>query len=349
VVRLALKYDLRAPAFGADIAELYAACLEQCAAADRWGFERVFLLEHHGADDSYCSSPLTLAAAIAARTTSIRISTGALIAPFHHPLRLAEDLAVLDVISGGRLDVVLGAGYVPSEFEMFDVDMSARPRLMVETVEVLKLAWTGEPFTFRGTTVRVTPRPLQRPRPLLLLGGTSEAAARRAASIADGFWAGNRELDRVYLDECARLGREPGPVAPRGYSPVPFEAPRFIHVSEDPDADWARIAPHALHEMNSYATWLAEGARRYPAGRVPEGWEVQTSADALRARGIYMVITPAEAVELVGRLEPDGMLSIHPLLAGIDPDLAWSSLQLLAGKVLPQVRAASAGVAPASA
>ncbi|HEV7679871.1 MAG TPA: LLM class flavin-dependent oxidoreductase [Candidatus Dormibacteraeota bacterium] len=117
-MRLALKYDLRAPAFGADIDTLYAACLDQCAAADGWGFERVFILEHHGSGDSYCSSPLTLAAAIAARTNRIRISTGALIAPFHHPLRLAEDLAVLDILSGGRLDVVLGAGYLPSEFDM---------------------------------------------------------------------------------------------------------------------------------------------------------------------------------------------------------------------------------------
>jgi alkanesulfonate monooxygenase SsuD/methylene tetrahydromethanopterin reductase-like flavin-dependent oxidoreductase (luciferase family) len=341
VVRLALKYDLRAPSFGSDISRIYSACLEQCAAADGWGFERVFLLEHHGAEDGYCPSPLTVAAAIAACTKRMRITPGALVAPFHHPLRVAEDLAVLDILSEGRLDVIIGAGYVASEFDMFGQDMSQRPKLVVETIEVLKRAWTGERFEFRGRTVRVTPTPVQVPRPMILLGGTSEAAARRAARIADGFWAGSDDLSKVYMEECKKLGHEAGPIAPRGYAPVPFESPRFIHISEDPEADWPRIAPHALHEMNSYAAWLAEGVRQNPAARVPEGWSRQTSADALREKGIYLVLTPVETIELVRRLEPDGMLSVHPLLAGMDPDLAWASLQLLADKVLPYVRAGS--------
>ena len=117
--RLAIKYDLRAPALGAEIGELYATCLEQCVAAAEWGFERVFFAEHHGSDDRYCPSPVTVAAAVAARTKQIRLCPAALLAPLHNPLHVAEDLAVLDLLSGGRLDVIIGAGYVADEFAMF--------------------------------------------------------------------------------------------------------------------------------------------------------------------------------------------------------------------------------------
>src|SRR5271169_1150584 len=118
-VQLSLKFDLRAPAFGADPADLYAAALDMCSWADAAGFDCVRFLEHHGSDDGYCPSPLVMAAAAAARTSRIRIRVRALILPLHDPLRIAEDAAVVDVISRGRLELVVAAGYVQSEFAMF--------------------------------------------------------------------------------------------------------------------------------------------------------------------------------------------------------------------------------------
>jgi len=112
--RILLRYDMRAPAFGAPAAALYAAALEQAAFADAHGFDAVQLSEHHGSEDGYLPAPLVLAAAIAGRTKGIRLEIAALILPLHEPLRVAEDVAVLDLASAGRVELVIGAGYVPA-------------------------------------------------------------------------------------------------------------------------------------------------------------------------------------------------------------------------------------------
>jgi alkanesulfonate monooxygenase SsuD/methylene tetrahydromethanopterin reductase-like flavin-dependent oxidoreductase (luciferase family) len=340
--RLALRYDLRAPAFGADISALYRACIEQCEAADGWGFERVFLAEHHGSEDRYCPSPVSVAAAVAARTSRLRLSPAAFIAPLHHPLRIAEELAVLDLLSDGRVDVILGAGYVEAEFAMFGADLTQRGAVMSEVIAVLKQAWTGEPFEFRGQRVRVTPRPVQAPRPDIYLGGMSRPAALRAAREADGFWPINPKLTEIYLEERKRLGLPEGVAAPDGYAVDPFRSPRFVLVSEDPERDWERILPHALHETNEYARMLtdAPGASQK---NLPAGFTAGAlSAQDIRDGGTYMVVTPEECVEMYRPLaKASGMITLHPLLAGLDPELSWSSLTLFAERVMPELTASA--------
>ena len=318
---LQMRFDLRAPSFGAPIADIYRGALEMSEWAERQGFSMVALSEHHGSDDGYCPSPLVVAAAITARTTTLRVLVAALVLPLHDPVRLAEDLAVLDVVSGGRVDVVLGAGYVPAEFDMFGVDLEDRVARLEAGVEVLRRAWSGERFEHGGRTVTVTPRPLRERGPMLLLGGASPGAARRAARIADGFAPVDASLWPVYAAECERLGR-PAIGAP------PSGGPGFIHVTDDVDAAWERIAPHALHETNAYARWLAQS----------DGVAVYREfddADALRASGRYAVMTPAECVEHV---RATGELRLHPLMGGLPPDVAWQSLDLIEHEVLPALR-----------
>ena len=134
-----------------------------------------------------------------------------MVAPFHDPLRLAEDVAVVDLPSKGRLDLVLTNGYVPQEFAMFGRSLAGRPRLATLAVETLRKAWTGEPFEHEGRTVRVTPTPFQPGGPPITLGGSSEAAARRAARIGDDFMPSTPEIWAYYRDEVQRLGRpDPG-------------------------------------------------------------------------------------------------------------------------------------------
>ncbi len=321
--RILLRYDLRAPAFGAPIEALYAAALEQAAFADENGFDAVQVSEHHGADDGYLPSPLVMAAALAGRTRRLRLEIAALILPLHDPLRVAEDVAVLDLASGGRVELVIGAGYVPSEFAMFERQIADRPRLVEEGVQALKQAWAGEPFHFRGRTVRVTPRPLQRPHPPLALGGSSPASARRAARLADRFVPALPSLWKPYRQERERLGLPVPSTGPVG--------PLFLHVAEDPDAAWARIRPHALHEANGYGRWMAEAAVSGP-------YRPTTDADALRASGLYRVVSPEECVALAAALGPDGTLLLHPLMGGLPPELGWSSLELFATRVLPRIR-----------
>jgi alkanesulfonate monooxygenase SsuD/methylene tetrahydromethanopterin reductase-like flavin-dependent oxidoreductase (luciferase family) len=323
MTKLSLRYDLRSFPGGAPLPALYRAALDQCAWADEHGFSLVNLSEHHGSEDGYCPSPLVLASAVAARTERVRIQIAALILPLHDPVRIAEDAAVVDQISNGRLDLVIGAGYRQQEFAMFEKQSNQRGRAVEDGVALLREAWTGEEFQYRGTTVRVTPRPVQRPGPPLFLGGSSEVAARRAARIGDGFIPARPGLDAVYREECAKLGRDPGPE-------LGATGPLFLYVAEDPDAAWATIAPHALHEMNTYGGWLQEAATAGP-------YEAIADADVLRMGGLYEIVTPEACVELIRGLGPNGSVSFHPLMGGLDPDVGWAGLELFASAVLPHI------------
>lgn len=319
-----LKYDMRAPPFGSPASSLYAAAIEQCAWADRNGFGTLMLAEHHGAEDGYLPAPLILASAAAARTCRMRIRVQALILPFHDPVRVAEDVAVLDIISGGRSELTVAGGYVGSEFRMFGVEPAERGRLVEEGVEAMKRAWTAETFEFRGRSVTVTPRPLQEPHPPIILGGASKAAARRAARIACGFNPAMPELYAVYVDECRRLGRQPGREERMG--------PVFLHVAEDPDQAWQRIAPHALHESNAYGRWMAESMGERAVYREA------TDPEHLRQSGAYQVVTPEQCVRIARDLGPGGRLAFHPLMGGMDPELGWESLDLVKNRVMPHLQ-----------
>jgi len=322
---LNLRYDLRCPPFAkADSAELMHTAIEQCAWADRLGFTSVTLSEHHGSPDGYLPSPIVLGGAIAARTKNLRLVLGALIAPLHDPVRLAEDLAVLDVLSGGRVIPVVSAGYVESEFRTFGKRLADRARVMEEIVPFLERAWSGEPFEHDGVTVRVTPRPVQRPRPPIFMGGSTKVAARRAARLADHFIPSLPAFFDAFRAERVRLGKpDPGP--------LPRVSGNFLYVAEDPDAAWRHIAPHALHEANAYGRWIAE------AGTAGPYVETQ-DADALRASGQYPILTPDELVELARGMGPMDALLFHPLMGGMDPELSWASLRLFEKAVLPRLR-----------
>src|SRR5437879_6529475 len=146
MLSIALRYDLRVPPFAATThAEQYAACLEQCAFADEHGLDFVVLSEHHGVEDGFLPAPVTLAAAVAGRTRKILINIAAILVPLHDPVRLAEELAVAQLASGGRVGFVAGVGYRREEFEMAGGDPKTRGRLLEECVGVLRQAWPGEP------------------------------------------------------------------------------------------------------------------------------------------------------------------------------------------------------------
>ncbi|GEC24654.1 hypothetical protein PSA01_16830 [Pseudonocardia saturnea] len=320
-----MKFDLRAPAFGAPAEALYAAALDQCAWADATGFDTVRFLEHHGSPDGYCPAPLTVAAAAAARTSRVRLRAKALVLPLHDPVRIAEDAAVVDVLSGGRLELVIAGGYVAAEFAMFGRSLRERPSLMEDGIRALKDAWTGEPFHYCGRPARVALRPVQRPHPPLVLGGSSRAAALRAARLCDGFEPTRADLYADYAAECARIGVHPGG------PPPPMPSGRFLHVARHPDIAWQQLGPHLLHEARSYAGWLAE------AGAGTQ-YRAAADVDELRAAGTHRIVTPEECLRLARELGPDGGIEFHPLAGGCDPEIGWSGLHLFAHEVLPVLR-----------
>ena len=178
-MRLGLRYDLRSPALGADVASLWPAALDQCEWGDRIGVETVLLGEHHGDVDGYNPAPLVLAAAILGRTRRMTVHLSALVAPLHDPVRLAEDLAGLSLVGNGRVEVTLGMGYRPHEYAMFGVDPSSRRQRLDDAVAVLTAAWRGEAFDYEGRPVLVRPLPPPGRAPHLFIGGSTEAAARK--------------------------------------------------------------------------------------------------------------------------------------------------------------------------
>jgi alkanesulfonate monooxygenase SsuD/methylene tetrahydromethanopterin reductase-like flavin-dependent oxidoreductase (luciferase family) len=324
MVMFGLRFDLRNPGFaGVPMGERYRAALDMAEWADRSGALFVVLSEHHGADDGYLPSPLTMAAAMAARTDHVRLSINALVAPFHEPLRLAEDIAVVDLISGGRLDVTIAGGYARHEFEMFGVPLSERPRRVREAVATLRSAWLGEPFEYRGRTVVVRPTPTRPGGPAITLGGSSEAAARRAARIADGFLPSEPRFWDFYRDECLVLGRpDPGPWF-GGTTDVTL-------LAEDPEEAWARLLPHLLHEASEYGALRADDD-------VATSYRVPVDGDDLRASGQYRIVTPAAyAAELDARGD-SALVVLHPMVGGIPPEEAWAQLRLFEDRVLPHL------------
>lgn len=337
-----LCYDLRTYEGGASSAEIVTAAIEQVAWADSQGFSTVLLPEHHGADDGYDPAPFVLAAAMASRTRHIRFHIGAVLLPLHDPLRLAEQAVMLNLVSGGRVELTAGLGYVPSEFEMLGVSLRDRGRLADESLAVLRSAFTGAPFEYRGRRARVTPTPVDGSIPIYV-GGAVPASARRAARFGDGFFptVASPELVELYAEECAKLGRRPGRV-------LTVVQPLFMHVAEDPEKAWARIAPHAMYETSEYGRWAAESAAvsnmESPYQQVPD---LQT----LRATGMYAVVTPDDAVTLVRAAEKDNRsVNFKPMMGGLSPEMAWESLELFATKVLPTIRQAECIVAePVSA
>ena len=211
-MRIGLRYDMRSPAMGAGPPALWGAVVDQCAWADGIGAETVLLGEHHGDDDGYNPAPMVLAAAILGRTRRVTVHLSALVVPLHDPVRLAEDLAALSLLGDGRMAVTLGMGYRPHEYAMFGVDAASRRRRLDEAIEVLTAAWRGDTFEYRGRSVRVRPIPADGKAPLLYVGGSTEAAARRAARAGLGFQPGVPPLWDVYVEELGRLGR-PVPAA----------------------------------------------------------------------------------------------------------------------------------------
>jgi alkanesulfonate monooxygenase SsuD/methylene tetrahydromethanopterin reductase-like flavin-dependent oxidoreductase (luciferase family) len=310
-----LRFDCRNPAFaGVDMTDRYRALLEMCEWADQRGALFVALSEHHGSDDGYLPCPLVMAAAVAGRTSRMRIGISALVAPFYDPLRLAEDTAVVDLLSEGRLDLTIVGGYVEDEFDMFGAALSERPAKVREAVATLRAAWTGKPFEFRGRTVQVRPTPAQPGGPKIVLGGTSEAAARRAAHIADGFIPSEPGCWQFYREECLTLGKpDPGPgMTSQG---------EVVILAEDPEAAWSEIGPYFLHETNAYGAWQA-------AANTEATYTAQEGIDALRAGGQYRILTPDEYAADLDSEDGAAFAVLHPMVGGLPPDLAWRHLRL---------------------
>jgi alkanesulfonate monooxygenase SsuD/methylene tetrahydromethanopterin reductase-like flavin-dependent oxidoreductase (luciferase family) len=323
---LAMRHDFRAPPGGpVTRPEIYTAALDQFTWADDHGFRLLVLSEHHGIPDGWMPAPLTIAAAVLARSKRARVLVSASILPLHDPIRVAEQIAVLDNAFPGRLWVVFGAGYRVEEFDMAGLEHAARGRILEEHVSAVLDALTGEAFEWRGRDVQVTPRPVTDPRHMLFVGGGVPAAARRAARLKLPMFPMNTDqaVRDAYIDEAKKVGYTAGFVI----EPV---GPTYVHVTHDPEKTWSDIGTYLLYESQTYASYQTPGQHSMP------GINAQ-SVDDLRNSDQYVVGTPEEVLAKLQQVPSMGAITFNPLAGGLPPALAQPSLDLFAAEVLPEL------------
>ena len=323
-------------------AQEYRDVIEMARIAETLGFDSVWVSEHHGSSDGYLPSLLPMLAALAAATDRVQLGTGVVLTPFHHPLRLAEDAAVVDQISGGRLILGLGLGWREEEFRMFGVPAKERVRRTVETVDILRKAWTGDRFSHDGRAfqlddVRVTPRPAQDPGPPIYLGGMVEASIKRAGLLGDGYIRSRGDLDSTkqalsWAEEGAREGGKDG-------AALGFALLQNAFVWDQGEA-WDVVRDGAAHQLGVYEGWRA-------GTDTPEQPELKVMPPD---EGKLRMMTPAgDPHEVTRALRPlieafasreEFHLVIRLHYPGMDRDTAARSIELFAAEVLPALKGA---------
>jgi alkanesulfonate monooxygenase SsuD/methylene tetrahydromethanopterin reductase-like flavin-dependent oxidoreductase (luciferase family) len=330
-MKIGYMLDFRNPFFAKlDFASFYAEMFRQVDFAEEAGFDSIWLTEHHFTDDGYLGALMPMLAAIASRTRRLKLGTYVLLAPFYHPLRLAEDAASVDVISNGRLRLGIGLGYRGEEFEGFRVPRGERLGRTLETIEILKRAWTGERFSYAGKyfrfdDVRILPRPVSQPHPELLWGGMTAKAIERGARLGLSFACnlGRREVE-VYREALQRHGKDPAAFSIVGN--------RIVYVADNFDQAWADIEQPALYQASLYAQWLSAAAG-------PDQRWVWPDAERLKHGAI--IGSPAEVGLRLQQLMEVGEMTeviVAMQLPGLAPSKTMRSLERFVAEVLPGLR-----------
>ena len=321
-----LRFDMRCPDWGAaSPADLYAAAVQMARYAEEHGAVSLMVSEHHHARDGYLPAPLVLASALAAATERIPIAVGALLLPLHDPVRVAEDMVILDHLSRGRVSYILAVGYRPEEYAMFGRDFRGRGRRMEASLEALRAAFTGEPFEYEGRSAWVRPVPFTPGGPTLFMGGRSPVVVKRAARFGLGVLTeGGTGLESLYREECARHGTQPGM-----FVDTPKGSVSSAFVAEDPDEAWDHYGPYLLHDAQMYAEWMGDSHASVTKSVARDVAELRSEG------GSYRIFSVDEAV---AHVRANGMIALQPLCGGLPPELAWKSLRLVAEKVVPAVR-----------
>ena len=333
-IRFGLWYDFRnPPAWKRPYDQLYNEIIDQIVWGEENGFDDIWLSEHHFIEDGYSPSLLPIAAAIASRTKKIHIGTSVVLLPFHNPVRMAEDAATVDVISGGRFELGVGVGYKVEEFESFAISSKERGARTNEGLEIIRRLWEGETLTFEGkyytvTKAKLTPEPIQQPRPPIWVGGFTPPALRRAAKYGDGYIGVGplKEAYERYVTALEKVGKSTTDIRlAGGYF--------WLIPSEDPDKTWNEAAEHVRYQVNAYAEWLEKaGMPLFP--KVPD-------TDALRESGLFQVVDVDTCIQMIRDYALETPLTHYyswTLPPGLPASWIQPHLELFTGKVIPAFR-----------
>ena len=279
-MKTGVYFDLRnPPPWRQDSSRIYGFTLEMCEEAERQGASSVWLSEHHLFSDGYLPQPLTFAAAIAARTKRLRIGTAIMLAPLRTVAHVAEEAAVVDLISDGRLELGLGAGYRLPEFELYGADMKRRYAATDACARELRAIWAEG---------RVTPAPVQERLPIWM-GYMGPKSARRAGLLGEGLLSLAPSLYQPYLAGLAEAGHDPSAARMAGAIQG--------WISEDPEGDWAVVSQHLKYQLESYREGMVEGlGRDKPRPIDPERIRARGLGDTLNG---FLLASPEQAARQI--------------------------------------------------
>ena len=340
--RIQVGADFLIPSIEAPLesASRYAATFRQIEAAARGGLHGVWVTEHHFSNYGYTPNPLMLLAGVAREFPQLYVGTAVIVLPLWHPLRLAEDLAVLDILAEGKLIVGIGRGYQPYEFLGLGQDIANNRQQSEEAVEVLIRAWTESDFTHQGVfysvpePVTVLPRPRQRPHPPLWCATTSPESVQYAARKGFGFMLPTSFTPPEIAQHRRFVAQA---VQDAGHDPARLSLAKNTYVFCSTDEDNVRLAVEGTRWQQRTAKFLRDGHR--PACGMNESppYPGEPSDADMRARMI--VGNPDECIAQIGALERAGLTYITGVFEypGVPLQAQLDSIELFGKEVMPAV------------
>jgi probable F420-dependent oxidoreductase len=313
----------------------FEATIQDCERAEALGFDSVWMGEHHNHPLLY-PTPLIGLAAIASRTRRLRLGTGVLLLPLYHPLAVAEEGAMVDMISGGRLILGLGAGYAPEEFSAFGISIKERGRRLEEGAALLRRLWTEDHVSHEGRYYRVTdvtlgPRPVQQPRPPIWFAGWVEPAIRRAARLGDA-WLGGPSARLDELATCVRIFRDARQEAGRGGDSPDMALMRYVFVADSLEQAYATVGEATLRIFDTtYFRWPHPVVKRPPGTLTIQGL----------AQDRFILGRPAQCIEQIERFRQElGLTHLICRLSfpGVSREASTAAVERFAHDVMPVLR-----------
>jgi probable F420-dependent oxidoreductase len=316
----------------------YQEALNQVELAEKLGFDSVWLEEHHGTSRHYHPSPLIYLAGFATRTERILLGTDIAVLPLYHPLRLAEDVAQLDVMSKGRMVLGVAIGYREEEFGAFQTPLKGRGAQFEEMLELIKRLWMEDNLDFESrryalSNFTLEPKPLQKPRPPIWLGGWGKLSIQRAAALGDAWIPGPtanlaklKEAQARYNDHLLELGIDPQS------RPRPLTRDVII-ASREEDAEELAQSYLLPAYRDEYSTWS------HPLIGTSDSTATDILAELRRDR--FIIGSPSRVIEQVKYFkEQFGMdhLVCRLHFPGMPPEKVLAAVRLIGEEVIPAFR-----------
>ena len=326
-------------------ADIYREHVDQAVYAEELGYDTIWTTEHHFAEDGWSPSLLPILAGIATRTTRIRLGTFIIVLPFHHPVRVAEDAATVDILSNGRLDLGVGQGYWLSEFASFGISRKQRVSRLTEGLNIIQKCFTEDSFSYAGKywqleRIELSPQPVQQPGPPIWVAAMAENSVRRAARMGYHLaGSGGADLQQFYDDELVKLGRR---VEDHHIAQL-----RAVYIAETREQAWDDCEKHLHYMMSLYDKRYKEADDMEWGSAVMSAPVIPPIGELRHAKGIsffnapLIVGTPEDAIAELERYTAETRcthLSLWMQMAGMPTAMARKSMALFAKEVMPHFR-----------